>query len=70
MILTAWGLAGIAGPTIYDVILKQTGSLETTLTVFSVMFVVALVVSLLMNSYVNRAYKKQAEKQKLVSATA
>lgn len=70
MILTAWGLAGIAGPTIYDVVLKSTGSLETTLFVFSIMFIVAFVVSLLMHSYVTRAYKRQNETEKLAGDTA
>ena len=59
MILTAWALAGIVGPTIYDMVLKSTGSLEKTLFVFSVMFVVALVVSLLMKGIVTRARKNQ-----------
>lgn len=57
MILTAWGLAGLAGPTIYDMVLKSTGVLETTLTVFSGMFVVALTVSLLMKASLQRSYK-------------
>ena len=59
MILTAWGLAGIVGPTIYDMVMKRTGSLEKTLFVFSIMFVIALIVSLLMKSFVSKAYKNQ-----------
>ncbi len=59
MILTAWGLAGIVGPTIYDMVMKKTGSLEKTLFVFSIMFVIALIVSLLMKSFVSKAYKNQ-----------
>lgn len=59
LILTAWALAGLVGPTIYDVFLKQTQSLEQTLLVFSIMFIIALVVSLLMKMLVTKAYKKQ-----------
>ena len=59
MILTAWALAGLAGPTIYDMVMKSTGSLDKTLLVFSIMFVVALIVSLLMKSFVSKAHKKQ-----------
>lgn len=60
MILTAWGLAGIFGPTLYDIILKRTGSLETTLHVFSALFILALVVSIAMKISLNRAYLKLA----------
>lgn len=59
LILTAWALAGLVGPTIYDVFIKKTNSLEKTLFVFSLMFIVAFIVSLLMKTYVNKAYKKQ-----------
>jgi MFS transporter, OFA family, oxalate/formate antiporter len=48
MILTAWGIAGVAGPSIYDAVKKSTHSLTQTLEVFSGLFGVALVVSLLM----------------------
>ncbi len=58
MVLAAWGLAGVVGPTIYDMVKKATGSLDTTLSVFAGLFVVALVVSLLMKHSVNKAYKK------------
>ncbi|MCG8701169.1 MAG: OFA family MFS transporter, partial [Bacteroidales bacterium] len=58
MILTAWGLAGIVGPTIYDMVLKRTGSLRTTMLVFSAMFVVALLTSLFMKRYVAKAHSK------------
>ena len=60
MILTAWALAGIVGPTIYDVVMKRTGSLDKTLFIFSMMFVVALLISFLMKRIVNKAYKKIA----------
>ena len=58
MILTAWALAGVVGPTIYDVVKNTTGSLDTTLEVFAGLFVIALIVSLLMKRLVTKAYKK------------
>jgi len=57
LVLTAWGLAGVAGPTLYDVIKKATGSLTTTLEVFSVLFIIALIVSVLMKFIFIRAVK-------------
>ncbi|WP_166334780.1 L-lactate MFS transporter [Sphingobacterium chungjuense] len=59
MVLTAWGIAGIAGPSIYDYVREHTGSLTTTLQVFAGMFVVALIISLLMKVSINRAQKEQ-----------
>lgn len=56
MVLAGWGLAGVVGPTIYDVVKSTTGSLDITLKVFSGLFIVALVVSLLMKRSVNKAY--------------
>lgn len=58
MVLAAWGLAGVVGPTIYDVVKNATGSLDATLEVFAGLFVIALMVSLLMKRTVNQAYKK------------
>ncbi|WP_400079709.1 OFA family MFS transporter [Winogradskyella sp. R77965] len=65
MILASWGLAGVVGPTIYDVVKSSTGSLDITLKVFSGLFVVALVVSLLMKRSVNKAYKEKVNKIEL-----
>lgn len=48
MILVAWALAGVVGPTIYDMVKAKTGSLDTTLVVFSGLFVIALIASILM----------------------
>lgn len=48
MVLIAWAIAGVVGPTIYDVVKKKTGSLDVTLTVFAGLFVIALVLSLLL----------------------
>ena len=58
MVLTAWALAGVVGPTIYDVVKNATGSLDATLAVFAGLFVIALIVSLLMKRSVTKAYKK------------
>ena len=66
MVLAAWGLAGVVGPTIYDVVKNATGSLDATLTVFAGLFVVALVVSLFMKREVNQAYKKINKEFELV----
>lgn len=62
MILTAWALAGVVGPTIYDVVKNATGSLDTTLEVFAGLFVIAFIVSLLMKWTVTKAYKKMENK--------
>lgn len=66
MVLTAWALAGIVGPTIYDVVKNATGSLDTTLEVFAGLFIIALIVSVLMKKTVSKAYKKMDEKLKFV----
>nr|WP_299342952.1 OFA family MFS transporter [Allomuricauda sp.] len=68
MILTAWALAGVVGPTIYDVVKKATGSLDATLEVFAGLFVVALIVSLLMKRVVSKAYKKMDKKLELANS--
>lgn len=57
LVLASWAIAGVVGPTIYDVVKNSTGSLDITLRVFSGLFLIALVVSLLMKRSVNRAYK-------------
>lgn len=64
MILTAWALAGVVGPSIYDIVKESTGSLDATLTVFAALFVVALIVSFLMKRLVNKAYKAQEKELK------
>jgi len=58
MVLAAWGLAGVVGPTIYDVVKSTTGSLDATLEVFAGLFVIALIVSFLMKRSVTNAYLK------------
>ncbi len=64
MVLAAWGLAGVVGPTVYDVVKNATGSLNATLEVFAGLFVVALVISFLMKMEVSKAYKKQKKQLK------
>ncbi len=62
MVLTAWALAGVIGPTVYDVVKNMTGSLDATLGVFAGLFVIALMVSLLMKRTITLAYRKQEKK--------
>jgi len=50
--LTAWGLAGIFGPTLYDIIMQKTGSLNTTLEVFSALFIGAFIISIIMKVHI------------------
>ena len=61
LVLAGWAMAGIVGPTVYDMVLKATGSLDITLKVFSGLFLIAFVVSLLMKRSVNLAYKEASE---------
>lgn len=58
MVLTAWALAGVVGPTIYDLVKSATGSLDATLAVFAGLFIIAFMVSLLMKRTVTLAYRK------------
>jgi len=62
LILSGWGLAGIVGPTIYDKVMKKTGSLDDTLLIFSGFFIVALLVSLLMKQFIVKHHSKQTSK--------
>ncbi|WP_406611274.1 OFA family MFS transporter [Agarivorans sp. JK6] len=54
-VLTAWALAGLAGPQIAAYVKTTTGSYEMTLYIFAGVFVIALIASLLMKSYMTRA---------------
>lgn len=54
-VLTAWAAAGLAGPQIAAYVKTTTGTYEATLYIFSAVFVVALVTSLLMKTYVSKA---------------
>jgi MFS transporter, OFA family, oxalate/formate antiporter len=60
MILSCWGLAGVVGPSIYDIVMKKTGSLDLTLQIFSGFFVVAFIVSILMKQFILQHSKKAA----------
>ncbi|MCL7752745.1 OFA family MFS transporter [Polaribacter sp. Z022] len=59
MVLAAWGLAGVIGPTIYDMVKEQTGSLDTTLVIFAGLFVIALIVSIMMKISIIKSQKKK-----------
>ncbi|PMC39125.1 MFS transporter [Bacillus sp. UMB0899] len=57
-ILTAWAAAGLAGPMFAAWMKDTTGSYGTSLTFFSGLFVIALVVSLLIRKDINRLRKQ------------
>ncbi len=61
LVLASWAIAGVVGPSIYDVVKSSTGSLDITLKVFSGLFVIAFIVSLFMKQSVNKAYKVKKE---------
>ncbi len=67
MVLAAWGLAGVIGPTIYDMVKEQTGSLDTTLMIFAGLFVVALFVSILMKISITKSEKLKEQELSLAS---
>lgn len=48
-ILTAWGIAGIAGPVILALMKEATGSYSATLSLFSGMLALAFLISLLIH---------------------
>ncbi len=67
MVLAAWGLAGVIGPTIYDMVKEQTGSLDQTLIIFAGLFVVALVVSILMKLSIIKSEKQKKKELSMAS---
>ena len=67
-VLTAWALAGIAGPQIAAYVRTMTGSYQTTLYIFAGTFVLALCVSIAMSLYVRRAHSLQKQKLDLALA--
>jgi OFA family oxalate/formate antiporter-like MFS transporter len=67
MVLAAWGIAGVVGPTIYDTVKTATGSLDITLTVFAGLFILALIISIVMKVTISKETKK-TEKLKLKTA--
>jgi OFA family oxalate/formate antiporter-like MFS transporter len=58
MVLISKGFAGLFGPSLYNYIMQETGSLTTTLQVFSGMFVVALILAVLLHRSVTTSYKE------------
>ncbi len=62
-VLTAWAMAGLAGPQINAYLYSITKSYEMTLYVFAGAFVVALVTSLLMKAYIARATREKAQEE-------
>lgn len=58
MVLAAWGLAGVIGPTIYDLVKEKTGSLDTTLLIFAGLFVIAFIISILMKMSITKSKLK------------
>jgi len=67
MVLAAWGLAGVIGTTIYDIVKEQTGSLDTTLLIFAGLFIVALIISIMMKISITKSEK--LKEQELSIAT-
>jgi OFA family oxalate/formate antiporter-like MFS transporter len=61
MILIAKGFAGLFGPSLYNFVMAKTGSLDITLKVFSGLFIVALILSVLMKRSVDKANEKRLE---------
>jgi OFA family oxalate/formate antiporter-like MFS transporter len=57
-VLTAWALAGISGSSLAAFIRESTGSYSTMLQIFSGVFVIALVVSMLMLAFVHQKRKQ------------
>ncbi|GAA4835191.1 L-lactate MFS transporter [Algivirga pacifica] len=61
-VLTAWGVAGLIGPQMAAYIREATGSYEQTLYIFAGLFIVALVLSILMQRNIKQV-RKQSELQ-------
>lgn len=61
LILSCWGLAGVVGPSVYDIVMKKTGSLDDTLVIFSGFFVVALIVSILMKRFITQHHLNESK---------
>lgn len=65
-VLTAWAMAGLAGPQITAFLRTVTGSYETTLYIFSATFVLALLTSFAMIAYIKKA--REAQQLELAAA--
>lgn len=62
MVLSCWGIAGVFGPTVFDIVKKETGSLNTTLEIFSMFFIVALIVSVLLKRFIVQHHNNESVK--------
>ena len=65
-ILTAWAAAGLAGPIITSWIYESTQSYTTTLMIFSAMFVVALIISLVIRLDIKKLQEEAKRKENSV----
>ena len=63
LVLAAWALAGVFGPTVYDLVKSSTGSLDFTLAIFGLLFAIALIVSILMKRLIIKSLKEDEAKQ-------
>lgn len=61
MVSISKGFAGLFGPSLYNYIMAETGSLDITLKVFSGLFVIALLLGILMKYSFTKAYQDKFE---------
>lgn len=66
-ILTAWAAAGLAGPQLAAYVRTSTGSYEQTLYIFAGLFVVALVISIVIQFNIRVIREKQESKESINS---
>ncbi|MFD1039093.1 OFA family MFS transporter [Virgibacillus byunsanensis] len=70
-ILTAWALAGVAGPILLSLIYDTTNSYNITMMIFGILFIVSLVLSLWIRVDINRLKNEQTtSKQKFAGVTS
>ena len=58
-ILTAWALAGVAGPILLSLIYDSTNSYNLTMMIFGILFIVAFIISIWIRADINRLRNKQ-----------
>lgn len=63
-ILTAWAMAGIAGPLILSLIYDRTSSYNLTMVTFGILFIIALTISLVIRLDIKRL-REEKEKSAL-----
>lgn len=61
-VLTAWAAAGLAGPQIAAYVRTVTGSYAATLYIFAAVFIAALITSILMKRFIDRARLRVSDK--------